>query len=35
MPTESIIPVAAILTLFLSFMAILGWGMLRTAKLAK
>jgi len=32
MPTESLFAVTAILTLFLSFMAILGWGMLRTAK---
>lgn len=32
MPTESIIPVVAILALFLSFMAILGWGTLRAAK---
>jgi len=32
MPTESIYAVTAVLALFLSFMVILGWGMLRTAK---
>lgn len=32
MPAESIPFVAAVLVLFLSFMSILGWGMMRTTK---
>jgi len=32
MPSDSIFMVCAILTLFLSFMAVLGWASLRAAK---
>jgi len=32
MPTESVFMVCAILTLFLSFMAVLGWATLRAGR---